>query len=59
MNQFDIPMISGGRFFFELENGHFIKFDLYPNANGDWVVEHLDSTGEFIAGLQIEASTEN
>ena len=41
------------RYFFELPNGHFIKIDLNPNANKEFVVEHLDDTGEFVAGLQI------
>ena len=40
---------------FELKNGHFIRINLIANANGEWVVEHLDSTGEFVAGLDIPA----
>ena len=54
----NVPLISNQRYFFELENGHFVKIDLRPNANDDWVVEHLDNTGEFVAGLQIEAPSE-
>lgn len=49
----NIPLLPDTRHFFELPNGHFIKIDLRPNANQEYVVEHLDDIGEFIAGLQI------
>ena len=51
----DIPLIPDQRYFFELPGGHFVKIDLNANANQEFVVEHLDETGEFIAGLQIPA----
>jgi hypothetical protein len=50
----NIPLIAEQRFFFELPNGEFIKIDLNPNANKQWVVEHLDKTGEFKSGLQVD-----
>ena len=49
----NVPLMPDARYFFELPNGHFIKIDLNPNANKEFVVEHLDDTGEFVAGLQI------
>ena len=55
MTDANIPLIANTRFFFELPNGEFVRIDLNPNANGDWTVEHLDSTGDFKAGLQILA----
>lgn len=51
----NIPLLADMRHFFELPNGHFVKIDLRPNANQEYVVEHLDDNGEFIAGLQIPA----
>ncbi len=55
MNQFNVPLVADFKHFLELPNGHFINIDLVPNANGDWVVEHLDATGEFVCGIQIAA----
>tara|TARA_A100001234_G_scaffold123113_1_gene107929 strand:- start:267 stop:455 length:189 start_codon:yes stop_codon:yes gene_type:complete len=51
----NVPLMPDARYFFELPNGHFIKIDLNANANKEFVVEHLDDTGEFVAGLQIPA----
>ena len=47
------PLIADQCYMFELANDHFIRIDLRTNANGDWTVEHLDHTGEFVCGLQI------
>ena len=55
----EVPLLPDDRYWFQLPNDEFILIDLNPNANGEWVVEHHDSTNEFIAGLQInpEAGT--
>ena len=50
----NIPLLADQKFFLELPNGEFIKIDLNPNANKEWVIEHLDKTGEFKAGLQVD-----
>ena len=50
-----IPIIDDFRHVFELPNGHFVLIDLRTDANGEWRVEHLDATGEYVAGLQIPA----
>ena len=50
-----VPVLEGQRLFLQLPNGAFIKVDTdQGNGNGQWVVEHLDPSGEFVAGLQIE-----
>jgi len=52
MEEPNVPLLPGVRHFFELPSGEFIKIDLRDDANGNgqWVVEHLDETGE-LAGL--------
>ena len=55
MKTSDVPLLSDVLYTFELKNGHFVRINLIANANGEWVVEHLDPTGEFVAGLQIPA----
>tara|TARA_B100001093_G_scaffold519892_1_gene611225 strand:+ start:4437 stop:4619 length:183 start_codon:yes stop_codon:yes gene_type:complete len=59
MTTVDIPIIPGCLYTFELPTGEFVRINLNANANDDWVVEHLDKTGEFIAGLQIDAGENN
>ena len=56
MEEANVPLMPGVRYFFELPSGEFIKIDLSDNANGNgqWVAEHLDRTGDFLAGLQLE-----
>ena len=50
-----VPVLEGQRLFLQLPNGAFIKVDTdQGNGNGQWVVEHLDKTGEYVAGLQID-----
>ena len=56
MDMINHPLVEDFVYNFELSTGQFIRVDLRTNANGDWVVEHLDKTGEFIAGLQICAA---
>ena len=53
MTTINHPLAEDFLYIFELSTGEFIRIDLRTNANGDWVVEHLDKTGEFVAGLQI------
>tara|TARA_Y100000401_G_scaffold112873_1_gene112834 strand:- start:1767 stop:1949 length:183 start_codon:yes stop_codon:yes gene_type:complete len=55
MKNFGLPLVKDMLHEFELPNGHFVRIDLRPNANQEYVVEHLDDVGEFIAGLQIPA----
>ncbi len=55
MDTLNHPLFAEFLHNFELPNGEFIRIDLRTNANGDWTVEHLDNTGEFVAGLQITA----
>ena len=55
MKTSDVPLLSDVLYTFELTNGHFVRINLIANANGQWAVEHLDSTGEFVAGLDIPA----
>ena len=50
-----VPMVADQLTFLQLPTGDFIKVDLRANANGDWTIEHLDSTGAFVAGLQVAA----
>lgn len=51
-----VPVLEGQRLFLQLPNGAFIKVDTdQGNGNGQYVVEHLDETGSFVAGLQIDA----
>jgi hypothetical protein len=52
--QINQPILDGIHYIFELPNEEFIVINLEPNANGEWVVEHLDRTGEFVAGLQLD-----
>ena len=55
MHDNTVPVLEGQRLFLQLPNGAFIKVDTdQGNGNGQWVVEHLDPSGEFVAGLQIE-----
>ena len=49
-----IPLLPEVRHWFELPNGEFVLICLLEDAYGEWVVEHHDSTNEFIAGLQID-----
>ncbi|HAX04363.1 MAG TPA: hypothetical protein DCX77_01705 [Acidimicrobiaceae bacterium] len=51
----NVPLIPDVRYVFELPNEHFVVINLNANANQEFVVEHLDETGEFVAGLQIPA----
>ena len=55
MKTANTPLLPDVCYNFELSNGHFVRINLIANANGEWVVEHLDSTGEFVAGLDIPA----
>ena len=52
------PLLPDELYIFQLPNGHFVRIDLNANANQEFVVEHLDDTGEFVAGLQIPADCE-
>ena len=56
LKEISAPLMGGNKYCFELSSGEFVIIDLQENANGNgqWVVEHLDSTGEFVAGLQLE-----
>ena len=58
LKEISTPLVAGNKYCFELSSGEFVVIDLQENANGSdqWVVEHLSSTGEFVAGLQLEAS---
>jgi hypothetical protein len=58
MTVLNVPLLPDQRYIFELPNGHFVRIDLNANANEEFVVEHLDHTGEFVAGLQIPAGCE-
>ena len=55
----NVPLLPNQLYIFELPNGHFVKVDTRANANQEFVVEHLDNTGEFVAGLQIPAPDES
>ena len=52
----NIPLFVETTFIFELPNNQFVRVDLKANANNEWTVEHLDQTGELVAGLQIKAN---
>lgn len=56
MQTANVPLLADTLYIFELPSGEFVRINLNANANGDWMVEHLDSTGEFVAGLQLEAT---
>ena len=60
MNAINTPLLSDVRYIFALPSGEFVVIDLRDNANGNgqWVVEQLDRTGEFVAGLQLEPSND-
>jgi len=53
-----VPMIAEHILSIELPNGEFIRIDTNVDANGDYRIELLDSTGEFKAGLQSKALTD-
>jgi hypothetical protein len=59
MNVPNVPLLLDQRYIFELPGGHFVRVDTRANANQEFVVEHLDNTGEFVAGLQIPAPDES
>jgi len=40
----------------QLPNGQFVRIDTRIDANDEYRIELLDSTGEFIAGLQSSAN---
>ena len=46
------PVIPDQLFSLQLPNGQFIRIDTRVDANDNYRVELLDSTGEFIAGLE-------
>ena len=50
-----IPILEDQLFNIQLPNGSFVKINTSVDANGNYTVELLDSTGEFKAGLQSEA----
>ena len=50
-----IPILPDQLMSLELPNGQFVHVDTRVDANGQYRVELLDSTGEFIAGLQSDA----
>ena len=52
----NIPLFVETTFIFELPNDQFIRVNMKPDANNNWTVEHLDSIGELVAGLQIAAT---
>lgn len=56
MQTTNIPLLADTLHIFELPSGEFVRINLNTNANGDWTVEHLDRTGEFVSGLQLEAT---
>ena len=59
LKEISIPLAADCKYCFELTTGEFVVVNVQENANGNdqWVVEHLDSTGEFIAGLQLKRET--
>ena len=54
----NVPLLPDQLYILELPGGHFVRVDTRANANQEFVVEHLDNTGEFVAGLQIPAPIE-
>ena len=48
-------MLENQVFSIELPNGEFIKISTCADANNNYTVELLDSTGQFKAGLQSAA----
>ena len=54
MQHLETLLLPGALYTFELPSGDFVRINLSENANGDWTVEHLDRTGELVAGLQLE-----
>ena len=49
------PVLPDQLLSLQLPNGQFIRIDTRVDANDQYRVELLDSTGEFIAGLQSDA----
>lgn len=50
-----VPLIEDTLISLELPNGQFVQIDTRMDANGDYKIELLDKTGEFVAGLQSAA----
>jgi len=53
-----IPMLADHMISVQLPNGEFIRINTNVDANGEYRIELLDSTGEFKAGLQSKALTD-
>ena len=54
-----IPVIEDQLMSLQLPNGQFVVVDTRVDANGDYKVDLLDSEGDFIAGLQSSATTDD
>ena len=49
------PVTEDTLFSLQLPNGQFVRIDTRVDANGDYKIELLDNTGDFVAGLQSAA----
>ena len=51
-----IPVIADQLMSLQLPNGQFVRVDTRVDANDNYRIELLDSTGEFISGLESAAN---
>jgi len=50
-----VPVTEDMLISLQLPNGQFVRIDTRMDANGDYKIELLDNTGDFVAGLQSAA----
>mgnify|MGYP003677453886 FL=1 len=51
-----IPVIADQLLSLQLPNGQFVRVDTRIDSNGNYRIELLDSTGEFICGIESDAN---